>query len=173
MTTEPFTADLFVRSLSPVGARGRPAETIDRLGNLAEAGAIDDYSVTVWGREVELSSEAATGERESLVLDRIAALRSWAAERGVALDAFERREVSTLTGETHTVLTLPVMVLVESVGDEPACVTPCTTDGGVITVEDRLESLEERREEPGHDEIRGASREDRPVGLQEPDPTPS
>lgn len=176
MTTEPFTVDLFVRSLSPVGARGRPPETIERLRSLTEAGTVDDYSVTVWGREIGLSSEAASEERERLVLDRVTALRSWAAEQGVTLDASERQEVSALTGETYTALTLPVMVLVESAGDDLTCVTPCTTDGGVLTVEDRLESLEsleERHEEPGHDEIRGASRKDPPVGLQEYDPTPS
>jgi hypothetical protein len=143
MTGETLTVDLFVRSLSPVGARARPSATVDRLRTLVEAGRIDDYSVVVWGRAVDLSSDATEREREDIVLDRVAAFRSWAADRRVTLDGFERQEVSTMTGETHTVLTLPVMVLAESVGDELACVVPCTTDGGVLTVEDRLESLED------------------------------
>lgn len=173
MATEPVTADLFVRSLSPVGARGRPPEAIERLRSLVEAGTIDDYGVTAWGKEVDLSSDAALEERERLVLDRVAELRSWAAERDVALDAFDRREVSTLTGERHTVLTLPVMVLVESVGGEPVCVAPCTTDDGVLTVEDRLESLEVRDADSEHRGDREASREDRRSGPSEYDPVPS
>lgn len=173
MTTEPITVDLFVRSLSPVGARGRPAGAIERLRSLVGAGTIDDYSVTVWGKEVELSSDVAREEREELVLDRVAALRSWAAERGVALEAFERREVSTVTGETHTVLTLPVIVLVESVGDEITCVTPCRTDSGVLTVGDRLESLEGRGGGSDHRENRKPSREDRRTGREEYEPVPS
>jgi hypothetical protein len=169
MTTEPIAVDLFVRSLSPVGARGRPARAIERLRGLVEAGTIDEYSVTVWGKEVELSSETAVEEGEDLVLDRVAEFRSWAAERGVALDALERREVSTVTGETHTVLALPVMVLVESIGDEIGCVTPCTTEEGVLTVGDRLGSLEGRGEGSDH---RG-DREDRRVGRGKYDPVPS
>ena len=173
MTTEPIAVDLFVRSLSPVGARDRPARAIERLRGLVEAGTIDEYSVTVWAKEVELSSEAAVEEGEDLVLDRVAEFRSWAAERGVALDAFERREVSTVTGETHTVLALPVTVLVESVGDEIVCVTPCTTDNGTLTVDDRLVALEEIDDEPGPRGNREASRKDRRVGREKYDPMPS
>lgn len=176
MTTEPIAVDLFIRSLSPAGARGRPAGAIERLRSLVEAGTIDDYSVTVWGKEVEVESGVAAEEGERLVLDRVAALRSWAAERGVALDAFERREVSTVTGETYTVLTLPVMVLVESVGEEIACVAPCTTEGGVLTVGDRLGALEglggwvEGSDRRGD---REPARDDRRVGHEEYDPAPS
>jgi len=142
MTIEPVTVDLFVRSLSPVGARGRPTGTIERLRDLVETGRIERYSVYVTGEEVEISSDAPAHERGEFILDRVAAFRSWAAERGVTLDAFDRREVSTLTGERYTVLALPVMALAESVGGDLACVAPCSTDDGVVTVADRLESLE-------------------------------
>ena len=173
MTTEPVAVNLFVRSLSPVGARGRPAGTMERLRGLVETGTIDDCSMTVWGKEVELPSDGTLEEREGPVLDRVAEFRSWAAERGVALDAFERREVSTVTGETHTVLTLPVMVLVESVGDEITCVTPCRTDSGVLTVDDRLDALEGFGDGPGPRGSREPAREDRRIGREEYDPVPS
>jgi hypothetical protein len=134
--------DLFVRSLSPVGARTRPAAVIEHLENMVEAGVVDTYSVCVWGKEVELSSAPGKDQHTESVVEQVESFRTWATEQGVALDAFEEREVSTMTGETHTVLTLPVMVLAESVAERLVCVTPCTTGGGVLTVEDRLESLD-------------------------------
>lgn len=146
MTADLPTAHLFVRSLSPAGARTRPPETIERLERLVEAGALDDFDVSVWGREVECSSDVAGRVKEELVLERVAAFRSWAAERGVDLDAFERREVSTVTGETHAVLSLPVLALAEYVEGDLACVAPCTTGDGVLSVEDRLRALEGRGE---------------------------
>jgi len=142
MTGEPTTVDLFVRSLSPVGARAEPSKAIDRLDALVETGRIERYSVYVTGEEVRLSPEATAHERREFVLDRVAAFRSWATKRGVTLEAFDRREVSTLTGERYTVLGLPVMALAESVGGDLGCVVPCSTDDGVVTVEDRLEALE-------------------------------
>lgn len=161
MTGKQLTVDLFVRSLSPTGARAGPSAAIERLEALAETETVDDFSVHIWGKEVDLSSGTAGEAREVPVLERVAAFRSWAAERGFALDAFERRTVSTLTGETYTALRLPVVVLAESVGGELDWVTPCTTESGVLTVEERLGSLEE------HGEGR-RPRDDRTVSREEP-----
>lgn len=144
MTAGPPTADLFVRSIAPVGARARPAATVERLEALVEAGILDDYTVSVWGKEVECSSDVTRRTKDDLVLGRVPEFRSWVAERGADLDAFDRREVSTATGETHTLLTLPVVTLAEYVGGDLVRVAPCTVDGDALTVEDRVEALEER-----------------------------
>jgi len=169
MTGEPTTVDLFVRSLSPVGARAEPSKAIDRLDALVGTGRIERYSVYVTGDEVRLSSEVPVHERREFVLDRIAAFRSWAAERGVTLDAFDRREVSTLTGRRYTVLGLPVMALAESVGGDLGCVAPCSTDDRTVTVEDRLEALERDYGGHGPRDDREPHSEERPGRLQEHD----
>lgn len=163
MTGEPITVDLFVRSLSPIGARARPGAVIDRLERLVKADVIDAYSVCVWGKEIELSSSPVREEHTDHVVAEVESFRTWAADHGVTLDAFDQREVSTITGETHTVLTLPVMVLAEAVGAELTCVAPCTTSGGVLTVEDRLESLKSEDGEPRLSEDGPSSRSDRSV----------
>lgn len=141
MPGEPITVELFVRSLSPAGARDRPSTLVDRLEALAEAERIDDYSVFVWGREVPLSTEAGY-EHAELVLDRLGEFRSWAAERDATLDGIELREASTLTEKRYTALSLPMSALAEYADGRLVCVAPCTTDHGSLTVEERLDRLD-------------------------------
>lgn len=135
------TVRLFVRSGSPTGARGRPSEVVDRLETLRREGIVCDYSVSVWGREVGLSRPTAESGDGRAVLERVAALRSWAAEAGVELDGFQRRETTAPTGETYTVLTLPAVVLAEYTDGELSSVVPHSANGRSQTVDDRLEAL--------------------------------
>jgi len=106
--------ELFVRSLSPDSARAPADEHLDRLRRLADRGAID-LAVTVWGREVGLSTTAARTDPGTAVLDRVAAFRAWADDQGVSVEPFFRtREVrSDLTGEAYDALVLPVACLAE------------------------------------------------------------
>lgn len=145
MSGETTRVDLFVRSLSPRGARGRPSAVVDRLEELLAAGHIDEYSVYVWGAEVGLSTPAAGAGEGRAILDRVAAFRSWADRRGVALEGFDRRETTAMTGETRTVLVLPVLALAEYADGELVGVAPRSGDGAV-TVEDRLAALSRRAE---------------------------
>ncbi|PSQ03822.1 hypothetical protein BRC95_08700 [Halobacteriales archaeon QS_5_68_33] len=142
--TNPPRAELFVRSLSPPAGR-RPARMqLSRLRRLDEAGALD-LSVSVWGREVALSTTAARTDAGQSVLARVAEAREWADDRGVCVDPFfETREVtSTLTGEAYTALVLPVACLLEYREDELRHVAPYTTDSAVHSVADRVRILGE------------------------------
>jgi len=142
--TDPPRVELFVRSLSPPAGR-RPARMqLSGLRRLDEAGAVD-LSVSVWGREVALSTTAARTDAGQSVLGRVAEAREWADERGVCVDPFfETREVtSPLTGEAYTALVLPVACLLEYRESELRHVAPYTTDSAVHSVADRVRTLAE------------------------------
>lgn len=139
-------AELFVRSLSPASARSPAGEQRRRLRDLAERDGLSDLSVTVWGREVGLSTTAARTEPGSLVLERVAAFRKWAEQRGVSMDPFfESREVrSELTGEEYVSLVLPTSCLAEYEDGDLVHVAPYCAESAVCSVADRVSSLEER-----------------------------
>ena len=138
MSGETTSVHLFVRSLSPSGARDRPSTIVDRLETLVDEGHISEYHVSVWGKEVELATSATTHDDGQTILEHVAAFRSWADDRRVTLEGFQQREVTTLTGETHAVLTLPVIVLAEYSNGELLRVAPYSDDDRIHTVDDRL-----------------------------------
>lgn len=142
--TDPPRVELFVRSLSPPAGRNPARMQLSRLRRLDEAGALD-LSVSVWGREVALSTTAARTDAGQSVLARVADAREWADDRGVCVDPFfETRAVtSTLTGEAYTALVLPVACLFEYRGGELSHVAPYTTDSAVHSVADRVRTLAE------------------------------
>jgi hypothetical protein len=140
-TTANRTVRLFVRSGSPSGERGRPSEIVDRLETLRREDVVREYSVSVWGREVGLSTPTTGSGDGRAVLERVAALRSWAAEAGVELEGFQRRETTAPTGETHTALALPAVVLAEYTDGALSNVVPHAAEGRTRTVDDRLEAL--------------------------------
>jgi hypothetical protein len=141
--TDSRRVELFVRSLSPGAGRSPATTQLDRLRRLADDGTVD-LSVSVWGREVGLSTTATRTDTGEFVLDRVAAFREWADTHDVCVETFfETREVeSGLTGESYTALVLPVACLAEYRDDELVHVAPYTTDSAVHTVADRVTALE-------------------------------
>ena len=143
VSTDSRRVELFVRSLSPQSGRSPAVTQLEGLRALADEGAID-LSVSVWGREVGLSTTAARTDAGQFVLDRVAAFREWADARGVCVESFfETREVeSELTGESYTALLLPMVCLAEYRDEKLRHVAPYTTDSAVHTVADRVTALE-------------------------------
>lgn len=157
MSGETTSVHLFVRSLSPSGARDRPSTIVDRLEKLVDEGHISEFHVSVWGNEVELATSATTHGDGQMILEHVAAFRSWADDRRVTLEGFQQREVTTLTGETHAVLTLPVIVLAEYTNGELSWVAPFSDDGRIRTVDDRLAALASGAEYDSNAETLSAS----------------
>jgi len=139
--------ELFVRSLSPAPTRSPVDDHLRRLRTLAGGERVADLSVDVWGREVGLSTTAARTDAGERVLDRVAAFREWAGQRGVTLEPFfETREVGAgLTGEPHTALVLPVCCLAEYEDNDLVHVAPYATEMAVHSVSDRIRALERER----------------------------
>jgi len=139
--------ELYVRTLSPPGARTRQEEIIDRLRRLEEDDDIAGFSVQVWGRQIDPTTSAAETEQGEFILNRIAEFQQWALANNTTLESFyqTRQRSSSITGEEYTTIVLPKMGLAEYHGSELERVTPCTgTRDEVETVVDHLEEIERR-----------------------------
>lgn len=145
-----------MRSTAPAGIDREGHALVERLEDLVDRGAVADLSVRSWGSEVALSRTAVDARGSRVVLERVAAFRSWAAETGRSLTPYfaTREGESTITGERYALQVLPVRALVEYRGDEVAHVAPCTRpDGEAVGVVDRIERLE--RAAPGPERLDG------------------
>lgn len=145
---QPDHLELHVRSLRDPGEGGTQG-VVERLHSIEHREGIEEVSVHVWGQEVALSRAAAETEAGREILERIEVIRNWADRAGVSVDRLfdvcqrERR----LTGETATIVRLPVRVLVEIDDGEIVYVTPHESDCEVVTLTDRLARLAEGRYE--------------------------
>lgn len=134
------SVELYVRSLSPTGAQETQEAVLERLDVLAQNSAIRDYSVHVWGKQVDREG---TTPADRSVLERVEVFEEWSERAGATLPSFyETREASSLFAqETNTRLVLPMVCLAEYRDDELRHVAPCVEDGAACTVEDRLDTL--------------------------------
>jgi hypothetical protein len=137
--------ELYVRSLSPAGAGEQQKRVIERLQTLEERGHISEFTVTVWGKRIDISDSKTAQGKE--IRRRLTEFEQWAHDAGVSLASFYRaRTVESATiGDTITTITLPVMGLAEYVDDELTYVTPCTDGDTVHSVEDHLAELATQR----------------------------
>lgn len=136
--------ELYVRSLAPGSASPAQEHVVSELERLSEAGAVEEYRVHVWGDALALDSRSARTETGQRVHRRVRRFEEWADREDVAIPgAFERREVHTMVGETHDVLTLPVLLLAEYRGGELVAVSPRTEDGETVSVRDHVEHVAE------------------------------
>ena len=144
MTATTRSLELFVRSLAPEGTGDEQVAVVSQLDRLQESGQIEGYSVTVWGNAVTHDSPLAETEAGEELLERVAEFEQWAADETLSLDRFiQRDEVhSTIRETTRTVIRLPAMMIAEYEEAELQTVTPHEHDDGVVTVRDRLDSLE-------------------------------
>jgi hypothetical protein len=145
-TSDDIRLELYVRTLSPPGARSRQEEAIDRLQRLEEDGHINDFHVQVWGKQIDPTTKAADTEQGRFILNRIAEFKQWALTENTTLDSFYQtsRKSSSFTGEEHTTIVLPKLGLAEYHGSELEQVVPCTEGDSVRGVFDHLDDLERR-----------------------------
>jgi len=136
--------ELYVRSLSPDEGRGPQSAVLETLRHLEDENRIDELSVSIWGRQIALSTTAAQTDEGRAILETIESFRSWARATDRSLEPLlETREItSSVRNETRVSLVLPTILLAEYDGDgELIHVTPHMADGSVTTVADRLETL--------------------------------
>lgn len=145
-SSSPIRLELYVRSLSPLGARTRQEAVIERLQRLEEADRVDDVHVLVWGRRIDPTSTAAETEQGQFILNRIAEFKQWALANNTTLESFyqTREQSSSVVGDDYTTIVLPKMGLAEYRGEELEQVVPCTGPDGVESVADYLDDLERR-----------------------------
>ena len=145
-TNDRLRLELYVRTLSPSGARSRQEEIVDRLGRLDDDGHVDDVFVKVWGNGIDPTTSAAETEQGQFILNRIAEFQQWALANNTTLDSFyqARQQSSSITGEEHHTIVLPKMGLAEYHGDELQQVSPVATGDRTTTVPEHLDELERR-----------------------------
>lgn len=134
-TTE-LTIAVYIRPQQlpePIGAK------IDTLQGLESADQIDGLTQHTWPETVTLSERAP----QSDAIDVFARMEAWAEECGVSIrPPFSIRTTSsTLTDETRTRLTTPVMCLAVYVDDQLANVFPHSRNGDQYSVTDAITAL--------------------------------
>lgn len=144
-------AELYVRSLAPVGTRDRQGAVVDRLRSLRRSGVLEDVDLTVWGDSVCLEGPNARIGSGRHIADRITAFRRWAEESDAEIEPFfEDTEVdSSMTGECFRRVVPPTMCLAVYADGELADVYPSVVDGDVRSVEDGLAELDRPVPESG------------------------
>lgn len=137
-----LTASLFVRSLSPEGARAEQETVVERLHALGERGVLAEFSLTVWGSRLRPASARRT-EAGREVLETIDRFEAWADRQEPPRSlCFNARDVhSTITGERGTEIVLPMLCLAVSEGDRLRCVAPWREGERVHTVADCLDAI--------------------------------
>lgn len=145
-TADGIRLELYVRTLSPPGARTRQEQVIDRLQRLEDEGHIDDFYVKVWGKQIDPTTNAAETEQGEFILNRIAEFQQWSLVSNTTLESFyeTREQSSSITGKDHTSIVLPKMGLAEYHGSELEQVAPVSEDDETYTVIDHLNDLEFR-----------------------------
>ncbi|MDG5821286.1 HTH domain-containing protein [Natronococcus sp. A-GB7] len=82
--------DCYVRSTVPAAADGAVGRVVDRLEELRDDGAIDDYRIVRWPAQRRVDGDG----RESTRSEIVAEFEHWAERRGCSLEpAFRRREL--------------------------------------------------------------------------------
>src|SRR6056297_1040755 len=151
---DPIRLELYVRTLSPPGARARQEAVLERLQRLEDEGHIDDFYVKVWGRQIDPTTRAADTDQGQFILNRIAEFKQWALAENTTLESFYQthEQSSSITGEDHTNIVLPKMGIAEYHGSELEQVAPCTTGDDVYSIVDHLDELERRLAGPSASE---------------------
>ena len=150
-------AELFVRSLSPAGARPQQTAVFERLDQLVHNDRLTTCTVTVWGTGICLDRAVAETDAGQAILETVEEFRQWADRENLLFDAgFEERTASSIgTEEEATVIEFPAMCLaIRDAGDGALrCIAPCSdTDGEMRhSINDCLDELEEEVEAPDHD----------------------
>jgi hypothetical protein len=136
-------AELYVRSLAPRAGTETQTAVLETLQRLSDRDTLAGYELYVCGGQLPArpaETETAYGQ---YLLDRIAVFSEWARRNDCSLGPlFDRKTVdSSITGTTREVITVPLLALAEYEGGDLRFVTPCSLDGDLVTVRDRLEDL--------------------------------
>lgn len=144
--TERPRAKLFVRLEPETGLESRKEDAVERVVELDDRGAIADYDVFTWGKEIRPRGPLEEVPYYRTLLDHVDELQQWIDEAGVVDCGFDHRDVtSTVTGEEYDVVTLPAICLAVYEQETLTEVYPRCDGGELETVVDGLRSLERVR----------------------------
>lgn len=165
----------FIRSSAAVKSVDGAIRTLHEYDT---EGTVNEVSTGVWPDIVKLTDETA----DSTALEQYERFRTWADDNGVSLaPAFTKREwTNRLTGESDTIVRLPVLCLAIYIDDECVSVAPHSTGTDVYTVKDALNDIDtlprvrEASEIPGFsvgDTVRTATTSEAEAEAESDEPT--
>jgi hypothetical protein len=156
---EPLTASLFVRSLSPEGARAEQDRVVSRLRGLRDRDVLADVSLSVWGSRLHPASARRTQAGRE-IFDTIRQFETWADSQDPPRSlCFGSRTVrSPITGDPEAELVLPVMSLAIAGQERLRCVAPWREGSEVHTVTDCLDALRDSTVVDAHPATRDVDR---------------
>jgi hypothetical protein len=122
---------LYVRSLRPRSGGQHQRAVLNRLAALTD-GAVDGYSVTVWGRRLPAGPDDAWTDVGRRYAEQVTLFEAWARRNDRSIDAaFPVRTVdSAITGERTRARLVPGLALAEFHGQDLAFVAP--VDAAVV-----------------------------------------
>jgi hypothetical protein len=124
-----------LRARTPVC--GPRTDVVNRLSSLRADERIAGFEVKTWPDELVLSETSG----ENPIVETFERFEAWADDRGLSVrPAFDVRTVSSLIGGRREILTLPMMSLSVSAGDDLVGVYPCTDGDRTWTVTDCLDA---------------------------------
>jgi hypothetical protein len=133
--------ELYRRSIVPSVARERQTATVERLRALNATERIEAVTMHSWEKQISIEENQ---HKEGETHHVYAAFEDWAHEYGVNLSpSFQTRECySSITGESHTAVVLPILCLAVSTGNRLHAVFPHADEGETHSVGDALNTLE-------------------------------
>ncbi|MDS0258651.1 hypothetical protein NDI56_04395 [Haloarcula sp. S1CR25-12] len=131
-------AELFVRSDLPTPSEQRRAAIENRLSQLRDVSAIDEFGTTVWAKRVPV------GDEDCPERGRYDEFVDWATDAGASLAPFfdTRLCYSWETGRKRTELVMPALCLAIYEDDELVQVAPFARGGTPHSIEDCLDDLD-------------------------------
>ena len=140
------TADLYARSLGQRGLQSTHDMIIGRLDALTSVAELDEFGVFVWGDGLIPESNASRTAPGQRINGFVEEFRRWATTAGVVIEPFfpSERANSKNRDEEWTHLRVPTMTLAEYEDGALQFVSHCLDGDIVITVLDRLDTLEAR-----------------------------
>jgi hypothetical protein len=143
--SQQYTVELFMRAEPQLGSEPVRQTLVDRLVELKQVGAIDEYDVHVWGNAIRPDGPLQGTTYHGHVLEHVDAFREWAATTGASLSGcFDEHELHcTTTGEEYVTVSLPTACLAVYEANELRAVYPHVRGGRQHTVTDALERLGE------------------------------
>lgn len=132
--------DCYIRASALVEALD---DTIERLREYEQQGAIDELSITIWPDRIRLTEET----EKHPILDSYGQFREWAEDNDVSLEpAFKFEKRTTLVCDTpEPVLNLPALCLGIRLDGDLVTVVPHSTETGTYTIGDALADIETNR----------------------------
>lgn len=120
---------------------------IERVERLVERGVVDALVVEEWDHQVDLSASRPSSHHDREVRSRLAELEQWAGthDATLPLPPVHRGGVGRM-GPEVALQDLPMLLMVEYVGENIAFVSPCEAGGRPYSAEERLDRLDEAGE---------------------------